>query len=58
MDEALAGPAVRVAEPPPPPCPQSPKQGADDVLDILLLIEGFAPPEPSREKITYTQLLL
>jgi hypothetical protein len=58
IDEALTAPAVRVAEPPPPPYPQSPEQGADDLLDILLLIEGFAPSEPSREKITYAQLLL
>ena len=58
MDEALAAPAADIAGPPPAPFPQSPQQGAADVLDILLLIEGFASPVPSREKISYTHLLL
>jgi hypothetical protein len=57
-DEALAAGNPRVAEPPPPPYPRSPKAGADDLLEILLVIEGFGLPEPSREPIRYKALVL
>ena len=58
MDEALAAPNSRVCEPPPPPYPSSPEAGADDLLEILAVIESFGVPKPSREKIIYTKLLL
>jgi len=30
----------------------------DDLFEILVAIEGFGLPEPSRERIEYTSLLL
>jgi len=32
--------------------------GVDDLLEILVAIEAFGLPQPSREPISYTQLLL
>lgn len=57
-DEALAAGDSRISEPPPPPYPRSPKAGVDDLFEILVAIEGFGLPEPSRERIQYTTLLL
>jgi hypothetical protein len=57
IDEALAAPS-RVAEPPPPPYPATPSAGAADLLEILVAIESFGIPEPSRERIVYGTLLL
>jgi hypothetical protein len=57
-DEALAAGDSRVSEPPPPDYPRSPKAGVDDLFEILVVIEGFGLPEPSRERIQYTTLLL
>lgn len=57
-DEALAAGTLRVSEPPPPPYSQSPKAGIDDLFEILVVIEGFGLPEPSRERIEYANLLL
>lgn len=58
IDEALAAGESHVAEPPPPPYPISPEAGVADLFDILAAIEGFGLPEPSREPITCSQLLL
>lgn len=58
MDDALSASPTRCAGPPSQPFPVSPQQGAADVLDILLVIEGFGLPEASREVISYKQLLL
>jgi hypothetical protein len=57
-DEALAAGDLRVSEPPPPPYPPTPRAGVDDLFEILLVIEGFGFPEPSREPIQYETLLL
>jgi hypothetical protein len=57
-DEALAANGARVSGPAPPPCPQSPKAGVDDLFEILAAIEGFGLPEPSRDWIQYKTLLL
>lgn len=58
IDEALAAGPPLVAEPPPPPYPSSPAAGVEDLFEILRTIEGFGLPEPSRERIEYTTLLL
>lgn len=58
IDEALATPRLRVAEPPPPPYPPSPAAGVDDLFEILVAIESFGLPAPSRDRIEYTTLLL
>lgn len=57
IDEALAAPRFRVEEPPP-PWPQSASAGVADLLEILVAIEGFGLPTPSRDRIEYTTLLL
>jgi hypothetical protein len=58
IDEALAAAPLRVAEPPPLPYPSTPSAGVEDLLEILVAIESFGLPEPSRERIEYTTLLL
>jgi hypothetical protein len=58
IDDALAAGKLRVSEPPPLPYPLSPKAGVDDLLEILVAIESFGLPEPSRERIEYVKLLL
>lgn len=57
-DEALAAGGLRVSEPPPPAYPDSPKAGVDDLFEILVVIESFGIPEPSRDPIQYTTLVL
>jgi len=58
IDEALVAGESRIAEPPPPPYPASPDAGVSDLFDILVAIESFGLPEPSREPIAYSKLLL
>jgi hypothetical protein len=58
IDEALAAGDSRISEPPPPPYPSSPEAGVDDLFEILVAIESFGLPMPSRERIEYTTLLL
>jgi hypothetical protein len=58
IDDALAAGDLRVSEPPPPPYPSSPEAGVDDLFEILLTIESFGLPEPSRERIEYGTLRL
>ncbi len=58
IDEALGASHLRVEEPPPAPYPTSAVSGVDDLLEILVVIESFGLPEPSRERIEYTTLLL
>ena len=58
IDEALdAGPS-RVEEPPPPAWPRSAASGVEDLFELLVVIESFGLPEPSRERIEYATLLL
>jgi hypothetical protein len=47
-----------VEEPPAPPYPPSSSAGVDDLFEILVVIEGFGLPEPSRKRIEYGALLL
>jgi hypothetical protein len=58
IDEALAAPRSRVEEPPPLPYPASASAGASDLFEILVVIESFGLPAPSRDRIEYTTLLL
>ena len=58
IDDALGASPFRVEEPPPPSYPASAASGVEDLLELLVVIEGFGLPEPSRERIEYTTLLL
>jgi hypothetical protein len=58
IDDALAAGGVRVSEPPPPAYPSSPGAGIEDLFEILVAIESFGLPKPSREPIPHTTLLL
>ena len=58
IDEALGAAPLRVEEPPPLAYPQSPASGVDDLFEILVVIESFGLPEPSRDRIEYATLLL
>jgi hypothetical protein len=58
IDEALDASRLRVEEPPPLPYPPSVASGVDDLFEILVVIESFGIPEPSRERIEYATLLL
>ena len=57
IDAALAAP-TRVSEPQPLPYPSSAAAGIADLFEILVVIEGFGMPEPSRDRIEYRDLLL
>ena len=58
IDEALGASPLRIEEPSPLPYPASAANGVEDLLEILVVIESFGLPEPSRERIEYTTLLL
>lgn len=58
IDDALGSSHLRIEEPPPAPYPASAASGVEDLLELLVVIESFGMPEPSRERIEYTTLLL
>ena len=58
IDDALGASSLRVEEPPPPLYSASASSGVDDLFELLVVIESFGLPEPSRERIEYTTLLL
>lgn len=57
LDEALASPTARDPIPRLPP-PATPEEGAAELRQVLLLIEGFGLPEPDPKPIRWHTMLM